>query len=382
MSMQRWQVRELAPAAVAAVALPWWASWAEHWTESTRAFDALGGGIIVLASVVLAARRRNPLLVLAAVTVAITAYLWLGYTYGPIFATFLLAVYSVARHRPLPVALPAFALALLAMQAHLLVREGTMTTGSAVSMAAIWFIAPATIGIAVRQRALATARDREAQLQSRLDAERLRLSREVHDVVGHGLAAIHLQASVALRSADRDDDRARTRTAEALAAIEAASAGALGELREVLARMPGAGGENRRPRPGLVGVPALAERMSSPDRPVQVSVDVSSGGGGGGGGDPLALHAAADLAAYRVVQEALTNAVRHGTGGAEVRIRHTPQAVELLVSNPASPAAPQREGMGLPGMRERLESVGGTVSVRREHGRFEVHAVVPRTVQR
>jgi len=365
-----WRAREVVPAAVAVVVLPLWSRGIHRFGPPTgRAIDPVGLALVMLAGAMLLLRRRRPLLTLAVVTAAVTTYLALGYAYGPVLATFLLAVYSVARHLPFRTAAPAAALAVLVMLGHLLVREPVLAAPTAVTIGSAWAVVPFAVGVAVRQRRNAADSQREVQVQVRLDSERLRLSRDVHDVVGHGLAAIHLQASVALRAADRDDPRAPQRMAEALSSIERASADSLAELRDVLQTIPADGGSPRDTTPGLAALPALIGRMSAPGAPVRLRVD----------GDPAPLAAAPGLALYRVAQEALANAVRHGEGGpVDVVVDHSAEVVRLTVTNTAAPGQGDRIGMGLPSMRDRLGAVGGTLITNHDRRRFELVATVPR----
>lgn len=366
----------MVPAAVGVVAIPVITQGSQRWGRGMAGdpLDLPGVTLVVIAAASLLLRRRRPIITLAVVTASVMTYLSLGYPYGPVLVTFVLAVYSVARHRPFRPAALATGIAILVLLSHVYLRDGAEPSLAGVPVAVAWAVVPFAIGFAIRQRGHATARDREAQLQRRVDAERLRLSRDVHDVVGHGLAAINLQASVALRSADRDDPRARERTRDALAAIESASAASLDELRSVLAGLPGEAAPHQ-PAPGLSGLPALVERMSAPGSPVTLRIE----------GATAPLTGAPDLAAYRVAQEALTNAVRHGTGGPiTVVITHAPDAVTLAVENlaPSDPPRGASPGMGLPGMRDRLAAVGGSLTTSDGGGRFRLRAHIPREESR
>jgi signal transduction histidine kinase len=192
--------------------------------------------------------------------------------------------------------------------------------------------------------------------------------------VGHGLAAINMQAKVALRSVDRNDEHGRRRVRESLEAISASSAAALDELRAVLARIPtdGADAAPRRPAPGLADLPALTARLERTGLRVLVREE----------GEPAPLAPAADLAVYRVAQEALTNALRHGdaSSAVEVAISHGPHALVLEVSNGVEHRATPRPvggGMGIPGMRDRVAAAGGTLDVDPGPPRFVVRARFP-----
>ncbi|WP_162458640.1 sensor histidine kinase [Pseudactinotalea suaedae] len=379
----RWQPRDVVPAVLAGVLLPFAAHMTQRfgsrWTGGPgwgqgpeRLLDAGGIALVVVAGLALLWRRRSALVALAVVTAAITAYLWIGYPYGPPMLTVLVAVYSVAAHRPLRVSAIAAALAGLVLLSHLLARDpADLEPSSGIALA--WFVVAFTIGVAVRTVRDSRARAREEALRQHLDSERLSLSRDVHDVVGHGLAAINMQAKVALRSVDRNDEHGRRRVRESLEAISASSAAALDELRAVLARIPtdGADAAPRRPAPGLADLPALTARLERTGLRVLVREE----------GEPAPLAPAADLAVYRVAQEALTNALRHGdaSSAVEVAISHGPHALVLEVSNGVEHRATPHPvgGMGIPGMRDRVAAAGGTLDVDPGPPRFVVRARFP-----
>ncbi|MGW5633769.1 sensor histidine kinase [Streptomyces sp. NPDC003832] len=236
------------------------------------------------------------------------------------------------------------------------------------------------LGVGIAANAIHTWQQRFRDLQQRQEAatrlavelERARISRELHDVVTHNVSVMVIQAGAARKVMDKAPDRAR----EALLAVEAGGRTALAELRHVmgLLTMDTEGGREPElsPQPGLAQVAALTGRVRATGVPVELAVT----------GSPVALAAGADLAAYRVVQEALTNVVRHA-GGARVRISvaHGPDAVRVEVSDtggtPSAEAGPGG-GRGLTGLRERLAVYGGTLeSGPRPAGGFRVRAVIP-----
>jgi len=187
--------------------------------------------------------------------------------------------------------------------------------------------------------------------------ERLRIARELHDVVGHSLGVIAVQAG-AERATLPGDAPASTR--ETLATIEQTTREALAEMRRLLSVMRGADGEAepRAPQPTLAHVDGIldAARLAGWSAELQVE------------GDPAALSPGVDLAAYRIVQEAVTNAVRHSRGThTEVTIRHLADQLQLEVRDNGKPGpTPQHGGYGLAGMRERAALYGGTVATRRD----------------
>ncbi|HEX4215571.1 MAG TPA: sensor histidine kinase, partial [Candidatus Dormibacteraeota bacterium] len=213
-------------------------------------------------------------------------------------------------------------------------------------------------------------RKREEEERQRAYQERLEIAREVHDVVGHGLAVINMQAGVALHVVDRRPEQARV----ALEAIRQASGDALDELRRTLAvfRQPESSAA-RRPAPGLDQLGALVDAMSESGLGVDLEVR----------GDRPATTAAVELAAYRIVQESLTNVLRHaGASRARVRVRFAEGWVDLeIVDDGRGRVTPVGAGgHGIAGMRERAAALGGEFEAGPAQGRgFRVHARLPLT---
>ncbi|MFI7429228.1 sensor histidine kinase [Micromonospora sp. NPDC049836] len=324
--------------------------------------------LVVVAALALGVRRRWPLVTLAAVTAATTAYLIFGYPYGPILLSFVVAVYTVVAYRPARAAAVACGVALAVLLVHVFV--GVRPPGLLGLMPAVaWVAVPFAVGTTVRLIRESTARDRVDEARRLADAERLRVAREVHDVVGHGLAAIHLQAEIALHLLGRKPEQAEA----ALTAISRTSKEALDELRVTLTvvRRDEAADE-RSPAPGLAQLAQLRERLAGAGVPVSVEVE----------GEPRPLPVAVDLAAYRVVQEALTNVLRHaGPATAAVRLRYAPAEVAVEVTDTGRGAAagpPRPGGYGLAGMRERVTALGGSFTAGpAPAGGFRVHATLP-----
>jgi len=335
-----------------------------------RPTDVLAGSLVVAAGAVTGLRRRWPVPTMIAAAVATAVYLTLGYPYGPILLSLAFCVYAVGRHRDLVRAAAWSSLALAVLLVHLLTHAAALPGVSGLVPVSGWVIIPLTVGAARRLVAQAQARERAEAQRRIVDAERLRLAQEVHDVVGHGLAAIQMQADIALHLRDRKPEQAQ----EALAAISAASAEALGELRATLAAITpddGRAAGSRAPTPGLARVADLCARVRAAGVAVDLTVD----------GTPGPLPAAADVVAYRVLQEAFTNVVKHSAHPrAQVTICHRPRCVELRVTNQALDAG-HVDGFGITGMRRRVEQIGGTLSAGpggHDAGTFAVHAVIPR----
>lgn len=238
---------------------------------------------------------------------------------------------------------------------------------------------PATVGYGLRLRHEAARRARAETIRRRVDEERLRVAREVHDIVGHGLAAIKMQADIALHVMARRPEHAQV----ALAAISRTSQEALDELRGTLAAV-------RTPPRFRDGLEQLSRRMA--DSGVDVRLDIDAGAAAG------AVPAAVDLAAYRVVQESLTNVLRHGgCARADVTVRHEAGGITVTVANPrpgpagtgtgsgtgsgsgsgSGTSTGADAGSGIAGMRARVEALGGELTAGPVAERFEVRARLP-----
>jgi signal transduction histidine kinase len=181
---------------------------AVHRGPTEIAPTGLAYSLVVVAALGLAGRRVWPVATLALVTVATSVYLVLRYPYGPIMVFLLIAVYSVARHVPVRRAAVAAAVALAFLSLHVLVGHGVALGLFAIVPASAWVVVPFAVGVAVRLQREAVVRDRIQLARTHADQERLRVAQEVHDVVGHGLSAITMQAEIALHLLDRQPEQA------------------------------------------------------------------------------------------------------------------------------------------------------------------------------
>ncbi|GGN74767.1 two-component sensor histidine kinase [Actinoplanes lobatus] len=321
--------------------------------------DPAGYALVVVAALALAVRRRKPLVALVVAALCTAGYLAMGYPYGPILALMMFAVYSAARHAPLRAALWCAVAALPLLVIHLFTSEGRLGWLGVVPVIA-WVVVPATVGYGLRLRSAAARQARAETIRRSVDDERLRISQEVHDIVGHGLAAIKMQADVALHVMARNPGHARP----ALEAISRSSQQALDELRSTLATT-----RDGTPAAGLGGLDQLLRRMVDAGVDVHLHTD---------GERDRVLPPAVDLAAYRVVQESLTNVLRHGDGGpADLTIRYRPDSVTISVVNPLTGTPRPGTGSGITGMRARVEALGGQVTAGPVERRFEVSARLP-----
>ncbi|MEW2522582.1 sensor histidine kinase [Actinacidiphila alni] len=340
------------------------------------------GYVLLLAGpVLLLLRRRAPVVVAAATGGVTLLYVMLGYPYGPVFASLVVAIFSaVAAGRRKAV----LTIALVVFAAHTLIGQWLYrylppsgdgrTSWTEVSGAGAWLLAVLAAAELFRLRREQIARDRRERAEAerrRTDEERMRIARELHDVLAHSISVINVQAGVALALIDERPEQART----ALTTIKAASKEALGEVRQVLSTLRAPGEAPRSPAPGLDRLPELVEQAASAGLKAEVSVE----------GEAVALPPGVDLAAFRIVQEALTNIVRHsGSRAARIRIAYPPGRVEVRVDDdgPAVAGGETGGGNGLVGMRERTAALGGGLDAGpRPDGGFRVHATLPLAVR-
>lgn len=337
---------------------------ASAWSSPARQIDVLGYALTVLACGIVVLRRSRPTTTLAVATVTVTGYLALGYPYGPVMLSVAIAVYTVARRTSTARTLWSSTIAYAALASHVFVDPAALPGLVGLLPAAAWIAVPAVIGWSRRTVDEARARER-AETERRLrDEERLRVAHEVHDVVGHGLAAIQMQAEVALHLVERKPDQG----VRALVAIRAASAAALTELRDTLRSIAPDDLASRAPSAGLARLDELCDRTRAAGVDVRLSVT----------GTAPRLSAAADLAAYRIVQESLTNVVKHARQlRATVEVAYGGNAVAITITSPHD-GSPVQEGFGIRGIRRRAASLGGTLDIQTGTS-LRLHVVLPTT---
>ena len=350
-----------------------------------RPLDPLAWALLVAGPLALLARRRWPARVLAATLACGLAYAARTYPEGPSSLAIYPALWTVALTLPRRTAwVAASGTAVAVAGAELFLYGDTMFDGeplyAAVTVfAAMWWgeavRARRAYVAELRDRAERAERTREEEARRRVDEERMRIARELHDVVSHTIGVVSVQAGVASHLLQRRPDKA----AESLAAIRQASDEALGELHAMLGvlreRDGDAGQAPLAPAPGLAELDTLVAQAAGAGVEVTVSLV----------GEPRRLPAAVDLAAYRVVQESLTNVVRHaGASRAEVAVRHTDGQVVVEVTDDgragsgAGSGSGNGAGQGILGMRERARSLGGSLEAGpRPGGGFRVQAILP-----
>jgi signal transduction histidine kinase len=320
-----------------------------------------GGAVPALlavgAALALAARRVWPLPVALITATATAVYLLCGFSYGFILVSFAVALYTAALLLPPRRALLVGAFALAALLAHVIaLRNGSALRG--LLPGSTWAVLPFAAGWSVRIGRESAALRREEQARRLVYEERLRVAQEVHDVVGHGLAAITMQADIALHMHPSRPEQAPI----ALAAIRTAGRAALDELRATLSVV------RQEPTPGLAGLADLVERLSGTGLEVALAV----------AGTVRALPEAVDRTAYRIVQETLTNVLRHsGATRAAVDIAYGQDLIVTVHDNGRN-APGYSPGHGIAGMAARAEALGGVLDAGPDpEGGFRVCARLP-----
>ncbi|MGW3989459.1 sensor histidine kinase [Streptomyces sp. NPDC004830] len=373
----RWPWRSTLVVTVFVLAGSTFADRAQHGERA--GLDPYARVLLVLAGVLLLWRKRHPVAVVFGTAAVVLLYLGAGYPYGPVFLIVAVACFSavVAGHRTAAWAAMGALWAGHVLLAHWLFRWLPPAGDSAASwseeaVVATWVVAIAAVSELARLRREQWARERAERAgaaRRRADAERLRIARELHDVLAHSISVINVQAGVGLALLDSDPEQART----ALTTIKDQSKEALGEVRQVLDTLRAPGAAPRAPAPGLDRLPELVDQAASAGLAVEVEVEAE--------GEPPRLAPGTDLAAFRIVQEALTNVVRHsGSRHARVHLAYDAALLRLRVDDdgPATGADAGGSGNGLAGMRERAAALGGTIEAGpRPDGGFRVLAVLP-----
>lgn len=335
----------------------------------------------VLGGAPLALRRRYPVLVLAVVAAALCVFYSTGCKTSLGLLGPLVAIYTVGVHHPLTRSAPLTAAGVLVISSGAVAGLAHFRWSTDLFAGLLFGSTQAVIALALGQAIRIRGRqaeqlrhERDLEAERAVTEERMRIAHELHDVVAHHLSVVAVQASLARYVLDSDLETAR----EALGTISATTSSSLDELGRLLRVLrpsleePPGGGTRFLPQPGLDELPVLLERVRSSGVPVELRVE----------GEPRALSPGAELCAYRVVQEALTNVLKHApTATAEVHVHHHPDAVTVRIRDHGAPPPKNRKpsGHGLIGMCERAKMYGGSVETgRRPEGGFQVVLRIPR----
>jgi signal transduction histidine kinase len=339
----------------------------------SRPFDTGTIALVAGSAGALALRRRYPVAVLALVSGTTLTYFVLGYANGPIWLALLIAYYTAVTsgHRRAAAAAAVAGFAIFPWLDYLL-RDRPAPTVTSLAGLAAWLLVLLGASEAVRvrrERAAAAARIRAEEARRRATEERLRMARELHDSLGHYLSLISVQSGVALNLNQQLPEQARA----ALAAVRQASKDALRELRSALDILRQDGEPvPRSPMPALARLGDLVAQASAPGLDVRAETE----------GIVRPLPFGVDVAAYRIVQEALTNVARHaGPATATVRVTYGEEDLTVQVDDDGrgTAAGPQpATGNGITGMRERVAALGGQLYAGpRPGGGFQVRARLP-----
>jgi signal transduction histidine kinase len=385
-AVQRWAFDVLVAAAVTAATIK--ATLVIHHEGHVASRPAvvapLGLALLAVAGAALVFRRRFPVIVLA-ITYAATVWYWVAaYPRGPVFfladAVAFVTVVMARRRRAAVAALVAYYVGYQWIPVLAGTRASPSGHNGLVPAAALLCLLGGAEWLRLRrQRAIALAHSEAEEGMRRASQERLRMARDLHDVVAHNISVINVQANTALHLMERQPlAQGHERAHSALTTINDVSKQALVELRSVLGVLRGTDeGAPRTPSPGLARLDELVESSNAAGLTVRVERR----------GEPEPLPSDVDLAAYRIVQEALTNAARHSGGSsAAVSITYGGDHVVVQVDDdgpgrPARPwSRPQGTGSGIVGMTERAVSLGGTLEAGpRPGGGFRVRARLPVT---
>jgi signal transduction histidine kinase len=340
-------------------------------------FGVAGVVLLAIGVAALPLRRQHPVAAMAIVFGSTATYWSLGYARGPVFLAMIICLVTLVLqgHRRAAIATLLAGFVVFPWAGYLIDRAGRPTLVHILALTA-WLIALIAVSEMVRDRrakAEASARSHAEELRRRATEERLHIAREIHDVVAHNMSLISIQAGVALHLLDKNPDQARA----SLATIKDASKEALVELRSVLGVLrqvdePDGDDAPRQPVPGLRRLADLVDRSRAAGLDVRLEVDE--------GLDELPRQV--DLAAFRIVQESLTNVAKHAhdqTAVVRLRVDGDGLAVDVLdEGSGGATAGPPVGGNGIVGMQERAAAVGGRLEAGPRPGRgFAVRAWLP-----
>ncbi|MCD9199794.1 sensor histidine kinase [Aeromicrobium wangtongii] len=349
--------------------------------DGERRVDLLAIALLGAMSALLLARRRWPILVVLAVIAVSTPYHLLDYPHEATMAASLVAAFTAARYSEPQRRAVAALVAVAAVTVPVLADEASGGSGDAL-LGAGWLFMAFFAGLAVRfyqnWTAAVAARveqERADEVERRVAEERVLIAAELHDVLAHGLAIANVQASVAAHLIDQlpmRGDASLREVSSTLHGLADTSRATLHELRAVLDVLHGGEGEPTEPAPHLGELQRLVEMAEAADLRVDVEADGLSG----------ELPATVSVVAYRIIQESLTNVVRHSTADhATVRLDQDGRRLRIAVvdQGPARPSpARASPGFGIVGMSGRAQAVGGQLSAGPgESGGFEVWATLP-----
>lgn len=348
-------------------------------------FGSLGYVLLIASGLALAGRRRWPVAVFVTAALASLTYFAFEFPDGPAWIALFIALYTLTAHGDGRRSLVIAGVGIAILATVWLVAAADVEPRAALGW--VFFrigasVMSAALGESTRSRRVIAAealeraewaeRTREEEARSRVDAERIRIAREVHDTVAHAIAIINVQAGVTAHVLDKRPERAR----ETLVAIEHTSSRALQEMRTILGVLRDAD-ETRVPHPGLGQIEELVVKARGAGLDIELDSQVPA----------ETLPSAVGSAVYRILQESITNVIRHvGPTRVTVAVEYGAETVEIRVTDEGRRAAggdPPADGSadaghGILGMSERCHLLGGDLKARhRPGGGFEVTARLP-----
>ncbi|MFD0372391.1 sensor histidine kinase [Streptomyces sp. NPDC127114] len=379
-------VRDGAVALVVLLVVAVWTLVAAHYEPEPAGRTALGWALILVGCGALWFRRRQPVAVAVVTLLTCAVYYPLFAQDGPLLIAFALALYTTAAEGRFAAAVALAAVTLLAVALGEIRQQPghRQIDDTSLAMMAGWLISLVAVGRAqrnrvaylheVEQRALAAEREQEARARQSATEERLRIARELHDILGHSISLINVQSGAALHRLGKKPapEVALTTAEEALQAVRDTSKEALRELRATLGVLRRADeAAPTAPASGLALLPELVARAGGAGLDVRTRVD----------GRPVPLAPPVDLAAYRIVQESLTNVTRHaGARSVLVTLDWGAEELRLRIEDDGRGTPDDRpSGSGIRGMAERARAFGGELTARNIPGGFRVDARLPFT---
>ncbi|WP_329376102.1 sensor histidine kinase [Streptomyces sp. NBC_01351] len=341
----------------------------------------LGWGLALIGWLVLGFRFSHPVAVGVVGLVAAVGYYLIGEADGPSpLIVFMVALYTLARVGRLAVvaSLAAVVMLILGYGEFIDVGDQRKVDDMSIALLAGWFLSVIAFGHAMlvrqayqaeaEQRALAAERERDARALQAATEERLRIARELHDVLGHNISLMNIQAAAALhRSAKRPGETAELTTA--LEFVRDASRDALREVRATLGVLRQV--DDTAPTTPAAGLERLGELVDrAATTGLRVSLEVS--------GDPIPVSPQISLAAYRIVQESLTNIARHAeAAGARIDLDYGPYELRVRIDDDGRGTPDTAGGSGIAGMTERARALGGELTAAKTESGFRVTARLP-----
>ncbi|MFB7890600.1 sensor histidine kinase [Microbacterium sp. NPDC056044] len=329
--------------------------------------------VLLLAGAAVVLRRRMPVPAAAAAIVASGIVLFEPAAAVPIWVLAEVVLFTLALRSPRPLVLAAGAIHAVLLYVGAVVVFDVPPYEPVALILPVWTAAVIASGLALRsnddyvraleEQARSAVAFRDSEVQRHVGAERLRIARDLHDSVAHTVSIISVHAGAAERFLERDPERAR----RSLQQVRSSARAVIDELQDILTVLRGQDAVDAAEAvPGIESLDALVATARTAGAAVTLQNSA-----------PADADRSVSVAVYRIVQESLTNARKHGDGPIDITIEPGGDELHLVVTNPIAPDRPPGDGFGLLGMRERAASVHGTLETRPDGTRFVVTAALP-----